>query len=67
MSTEKTTPDYKLRYDKKRERIAVSFNLEDENEAAMYEYGKTIVFSTWVKELMHKEMKKLKLLPNAKK
>lgn len=63
MTEEQSTPDYKLRYDRKRERIAVSFNMEDKREAVMFEYGKSIVFSTWVKDLMAKHLEELGILP----
>lgn len=62
MTEEHLTPDYKLRYDRKRERIAVSFNMEDKREAAMFEYGKSIVFSSWVKDLMGKHLEELGIL-----
>jgi len=55
---EKSTPDFKLRYDQKRTKISVSFNLE--TEAELYEYAKTLNFSVWAKDCLEKEMKKAK-------
>lgn len=53
---EKSTPKFKQAYDKKRQRIAVSFNLENEAEAAMYEYAQTLKFSVWAKDKLTQEM-----------
>ena len=53
---EKSTPSFKLRYDQKRTKISVSFNLE--TEVDLYEYAKSLNFSVWVKNQLEKEMKK---------
>ena len=43
-------------YERKRERMAVSFNMERVDEAALHEYAKTLNFSVWVKEQLALEL-----------
>jgi hypothetical protein len=55
-TTENSTPEYKQRYERDRERMATSFNLRNDHEKALYEYAKTLNFSAWVKSQLALEM-----------
>lgn len=62
MSTENLRVESKARYDKKRMKTSVSFNMESPEEAAMYEYAKTKKFSLWAKAKLEEEMRSKGLL-----
>ena len=55
-SRPKSTPDFKRAYDKKRAKIATSFNLEKDDERRMYAFAQSVTFSVWVKEKIAKEL-----------
>lgn len=52
----RSTPEFKRTYDKKRAKIATSFNLEKEDERRMYAFAQSVTFSVWVKEKIAEEL-----------
>lgn len=46
----------KDRYEKKRAKISVSFNLDDPDNVELLNYARTLNFSLWAKEKLRNEM-----------
>lgn len=59
MADKKATPEYKMRYEKKRISLCASFNIENEQDVAMHKYAKNLKpsFSEWVKEKLKEDMR----------
>lgn len=52
--------EYRKKYEQKRAKKIVSFNLDKENEKELFDFSNKLDFSKWAKEKLNEEMEKNK-------
>lgn len=60
MSHEENLRKARARYDKKRVKLSVSFNLGNERDIELHAFAKNVLFSAWVKDRIEDEIRQRK-------